>query len=254
MKMPALLTSTSMPPKAAATSSTIDWMDAALNPDLFVMPSQDIVVRTLRFPRDMEAEIAALPGVARVQAVVDSVLVDQGAILTSIGDDLVPLLDALAELLREKLIPNNAAESLHAAYLFFRRLIDALRMARGTADDPCAAPEGGLRAGRPFHAQRLRRVLLGEGRERVDELLAHRGELREQVVQRLAERGAICVVFEQNDRPYGKVEDGLPRWHVGLRRKEYDQLQVVGAVSDEIKASELSEERILQASFAEALA
>ena len=37
---------------------------------------------------------------ARVQAVVDSVLVDQGAILTSIGDDLVPLLDALAELLR----------------------------------------------------------------------------------------------------------------------------------------------------------
>lgn len=41
---------------------------------------------------------------------------------------------------------------------------------------------------------------------------------------RLAESGAVCVVFEQNDRPYGKVEDGLPRWHVGLRRKEYDQI------------------------------
>jgi len=41
---------------------------------------------------------------------------------------------------------------------------------------------------------------------------------------RLAESGATCVVFEQNDRPYGKVEDGLPRWHVGLRRKEYDQI------------------------------
>ncbi|MFM7140818.1 MAG: FAD-dependent oxidoreductase [Alphaproteobacteria bacterium] len=41
---------------------------------------------------------------------------------------------------------------------------------------------------------------------------------------RLAEGGATCVVFEQNDRPYGKVEDGLPRWHVGLRRKEYDQI------------------------------
>ncbi|MFM9960470.1 MAG: glutamine synthetase adenylyltransferase [Planctomycetaceae bacterium] len=44
-------------------------------------------------------------------------------------------LDALAELAQENLIPKTAAESLRAAYLFFRRLIDALRMARGTVDD-----------------------------------------------------------------------------------------------------------------------
>jgi NADPH-dependent glutamate synthase beta subunit-like oxidoreductase len=31
----------------------------------------------------------------------------------------------------------------------------------------------------------------------------------------------LTVVFEQNARPYGKVEDGLPRWHVALRNKEY---------------------------------
>ncbi len=37
----------------------------------------------------------------------------------------------------------------------------------------------------------------------------------------LAERGVEVVVFEQNARPYGKIEDGLPRWHVALRRKEY---------------------------------
>ena len=37
----------------------------------------------------------------------------------------------------------------------------------------------------------------------------------------LADRGAEVVVFEQNARPYGKIEDGLPRWHVALRRKEY---------------------------------
>ncbi len=36
-----------------------------------------------------------------------------------------------------------------------------------------------------------------------------------------AQRGILTVVFEQNARPYGKVEDGLPRWHVALRRKEY---------------------------------
>ncbi len=36
----------------------------------------------------------------------------------------------------------------------------------------------------------------------------------------LAERGVLCVVFEQNDHPYGKIEDGLPRWHEKLRAQE----------------------------------
>jgi ferredoxin--NADP+ reductase len=36
-----------------------------------------------------------------------------------------------------------------------------------------------------------------------------------------AERGILTVVFDMNERPYGKVEDGLPRWHVNLRKKEY---------------------------------
>ncbi|MEM8608625.1 MAG: hypothetical protein AAGF92_16090 [Myxococcota bacterium] len=37
-------------------------------------------------------------------------------------------------------------------------------------------------------------------------------------------RGAIPVVFEQGPRPYGKIEDGLPRWHVKLREKEYKKI------------------------------
>jgi len=40
----------------------------------------------------------------------------------------------------------------------------------------------------------------------------------------LAQRGVLVVVFEQNPRPYGKIEDGLPRWHVKLRRKEYETI------------------------------
>ena len=36
-----------------------------------------------------------------------------------------------------------------------------------------------------------------------------------------AKHGILTVVFEQNARPYGKVEDGLPKWHVALRQKEY---------------------------------
>lgn len=40
----------------------------------------------------------------------------------------------------------------------------------------------------------------------------------------LAERGVLVVVFEQNARPYGKIEDGLPRWHQKLRHKEYEAI------------------------------
>jgi NADPH-dependent glutamate synthase beta subunit-like oxidoreductase len=40
----------------------------------------------------------------------------------------------------------------------------------------------------------------------------------------LAARGITTVVFEQNPRPFGKIEDGLPRWHVKLRKKEYETI------------------------------
>lgn len=36
--------------------------------------------------------------------------------------------------------------------------------------------------------------------------------------------GIRVVVFEQNRRPYGKVEDGLPRWHTNLRLKEFAEI------------------------------
>ncbi len=45
-----------------------------------------------------------------------------------------------------------------------------------------------------------------------------------EVAGRLAQRGVHVVVFEQNPRPYGKVEDGLPRWHRELRLKEYETI------------------------------
>ena len=36
-----------------------------------------------------------------------------------------------------------------------------------------------------------------------------------------AQRGILAVVLERRDRPYGKIEEGLPRWHVRLRQKEF---------------------------------
>src|SRR5216684_504334 len=40
----------------------------------------------------------------------------------------------------------------------------------------------------------------------------------------LAARGVFVMVFEQNPRPYGKIEDGLPRWHVKQRKEEYEEI------------------------------
>ncbi|MFQ5772383.1 MAG: hypothetical protein ACE5HX_17740 [bacterium] len=41
-----------------------------------------------------------------------------------------------------------------------------------------------------------------------------------EAASRLSDRGIYSVVFEQNTRPYGKIEDGLPKWHVKLRLQE----------------------------------
>ena len=45
-----------------------------------------------------------------------------------------------------------------------------------------------------------------------------------EVAGRLSERGVKVIVFDQNARPFGKVEDGLPRWHHKLREKEYETI------------------------------
>jgi putative ABC transport system permease protein len=50
-----------------AYTSILTWVDTTFNPDLFVMPSQRLDLRTTRFPAAMAEELAAVPGVARVQ-------------------------------------------------------------------------------------------------------------------------------------------------------------------------------------------
>jgi ferredoxin/flavodoxin---NADP+ reductase len=40
----------------------------------------------------------------------------------------------------------------------------------------------------------------------------------------LADRGVRVAVIDQNKRPYGKIEDGLPRWHVEQRKQEYERI------------------------------
>jgi ferredoxin--NADP+ reductase len=45
-----------------------------------------------------------------------------------------------------------------------------------------------------------------------------------EAVETLAAKGIHVVVLEQNDRPYGKIEDGLPKWHDKQRRQEYAKI------------------------------
>ena len=51
------------------TSSIVEWMYKIVNPDLFVLPSQSLDVRAARFPASVVTDVAAVPGVSRVQPV-----------------------------------------------------------------------------------------------------------------------------------------------------------------------------------------
>lgn len=41
-----------------------------------------------------------------------------------------------------------------------------------------------------------------------------------EAAHQFSQKGINCVVFDQNILPYGKIEDGLPKWHSKLRDKE----------------------------------
>jgi putative ABC transport system permease protein len=51
----------------ASYGSVVEWLNTFLNADLYVMPSPRLDLRTQRFPPALAAEIAATPGVGRVQ-------------------------------------------------------------------------------------------------------------------------------------------------------------------------------------------
>ena len=90
----------------ASYDSILDWMQTALNPDLFVMPSQNVVVRTVRFPPTMGPEVAAVPGVERVQMVRDAHVVFRGTPVMVVAIEV----ESLAQTERRTPVAGNAAE------------------------------------------------------------------------------------------------------------------------------------------------
>jgi putative ABC transport system permease protein len=75
----------------ASYGSIIDWMDGALNPDLFVTPSQDIVMRTLRFPESMGGELASISGIRRIQPVRNARVMFRGTPVMIVAVDIASI-------------------------------------------------------------------------------------------------------------------------------------------------------------------
>ncbi len=90
----------------ASYSSIIDWMNTALNPDLFVVPSQNVVVRTIRFPSAMGPELAAIPGVDRVQMVRDARVVFRQTPIMIVAVEI----ESIAKTARRKPVQGDADE------------------------------------------------------------------------------------------------------------------------------------------------
>ncbi len=56
----------------ASYDSIFGWLRVALNPDLFVSPSESLTQRDFRFPEAMGAQLRSIPGIGQVQMVRDA--------------------------------------------------------------------------------------------------------------------------------------------------------------------------------------
>ena len=90
----------------ASYDAIVDWMNSALNPDLFVVPSQNLSVRTFRFPASMGPEVAAIAGVSRVQLVSDTRIIFRGTPIMVVAVEVA----SIAETARRAPVAGNADE------------------------------------------------------------------------------------------------------------------------------------------------
>jgi putative ABC transport system permease protein len=95
----------------ASYVSIIHWMETALNPELFIMPSQSIVVRTMRFPAAMGPEVAAIPGVKRVQSVRDARIMFRNTPVMIVAVEV----DSIAQTAQLPPVAGNAADMYRQA-------------------------------------------------------------------------------------------------------------------------------------------
>lgn len=75
----------------ASYDSIYRWLTVALNPDLYVSPSQSLTQRDFRFPESMGAQLAAIPGISQVQFVRDARVEFQGTPTMLVAADIADL-------------------------------------------------------------------------------------------------------------------------------------------------------------------
>lgn len=75
----------------ASYDSIYRWLTVALNPDLYVSPSQSLTQRDFRFPESMAAQLRAIPGIGQVQMVRDARVDFQGKPTMLVAADIAGL-------------------------------------------------------------------------------------------------------------------------------------------------------------------
>ena len=75
----------------ASYDSIFGWLTVALNPDLYVSPSQSLTQRDFRFPQSMGEQLRAIPGVGEVQMVRDARIQIQGKPTMFVAADIADL-------------------------------------------------------------------------------------------------------------------------------------------------------------------
>lgn len=76
----------------ASYDSIVKWMTVALNPDLFISPSESLTLRSFRFPDAMGDQLRAIPGIDEVQSVRDARIPIRGAPIVFVAADVEALL------------------------------------------------------------------------------------------------------------------------------------------------------------------
>ena len=92
----------------ASYDSILKWMTVALNPDLFVSPSESLTERSFTFPGSMTAELRAIPGIAEVQPV-------RAARITVNGSPIIVVAADVQALVQRATLPPVAGDA-HRMY------------------------------------------------------------------------------------------------------------------------------------------
>jgi putative ABC transport system permease protein len=75
----------------ASYDSIFKWLTVALNPDLFISPTESLTARSFLFPGSMAAQLGAIPGIAEVQGVRDARIQVRGTPIMFVATDVEAL-------------------------------------------------------------------------------------------------------------------------------------------------------------------